>query len=55
MPSVKFEKIHKYLLGCCLEVIDENFAADNFFRTNRPDLKKAKSKFTSERVLNKKI
>jgi len=54
MPSVKFEKIHKYLLGCCLEVIDENFTTDNFFRTNRQDLKKAKSKFSSKRVLNEK-
>ena len=25
MPSVKFEKIHKYLLGCCLEQIDADF------------------------------
>lgn len=54
MPSVKFEKIHKYLLGCCLEVIDENFTADNFFKTNRKDLKQAKSKFSSQRVLNEK-
>jgi hypothetical protein len=54
MPSVKFQKIHKYLLGCCLEVIDENFTADNFFKTNRKDLEKAKSKFSSQRVLNEK-
>jgi hypothetical protein len=54
MPSVNFEKIHKYLLGCCLEVIDENFTADNFFKTNRKDLKQAKSKLSTERVLNEK-
>lgn len=54
MPSVKFEKIHKYLLGCCLEQIDSEFTADKFFKTNRKDLEKAKAKFASERVLNKK-
>ena len=54
MPSVKFEKIHKYLLGCCLEQIDADFTADKYFKTNRKDLEKAKAKFASERVLNKK-
>jgi hypothetical protein len=54
MPSVKFEKIHKYLLGCCLEQIDSDFTADKFFKTNRKDLEKAKSKFSGDRVLNKK-
>jgi len=53
MPSVKFEKIHKYLLGCCLEQLDSEFTADKFFKTNRKDLQKAKSKFSSDRVLNK--
>jgi len=53
MPSVKYEKIHKYLLGCCLERIDENFSADTYLQINRKDLEKAKSKFSSERVLNK--
>ncbi len=53
MPSVKFEKIHKYLLGCCLEQIDSDFTADKFFKTNRKDLEKAKSKFSGDRVLNK--
>lgn len=54
MPSVKFEKIHKYLLGCCLEQIDSEFTADKFFKTNRKDLEKAKSKFSGDRVLNRK-
>ncbi len=53
MPSVKYEKVHKYLLGCCLERIDENFSADIYLRTNRKDLEKAKSKFSNERVINK--
>lgn len=54
MPSVRYEKIHKYLLGCCLEKIDENFSADVFLKSNRKDLEKAKNLFASERVLNKK-
>lgn len=53
-PSVKFKKIHKYLLGCCLEKIDSDFTNDKFFKTNRTDLEKAKSKYSSDRVLNKK-
>jgi len=54
MPSVRYEKIHKYLLGCCLEKIDDNFSADIFLKTNRKDLDKAKSVFATERVVNKK-
>ena len=53
-PSVKYKKIHKYLLGCCLEKIDNDFTADKFFKTDRTDLEKAKSKFSNDRVLNKK-
>jgi hypothetical protein len=54
MPSHKYQKIHKYLLGCCLEQIDDSFTADTFINNERIDIKKAKSKFASERVLNKK-
>jgi len=53
MPSYKYEKIHKYLLGCCLEKIDENFSADIYLKNNREDIKKAKGKLAEERVLNK--
>jgi len=53
MPSYKYEKIHKYLLGCCLERIDENFSADIYLKLTRDDLKKAKNKLAEERVLNK--
>ena len=52
MPSVKFVKIHKYLQGCCLERIDDNFSADLYLRTERKDLKKAKEKFSGKRVFN---
>jgi hypothetical protein len=54
MPSYKYKKIHKYLLGCCLEKIDENFTADSFITKERRELKAAKNKFKGERVLNKK-
>jgi len=53
MPSYKYEKIHKYLLGCCLEQIDENFSADTYLKLSREDLRKAKAKLAEERVLNK--
>jgi hypothetical protein len=52
MPAYKYEKIHKYLLGCCLEKIDENFSADVYLKINRQDIKKAKGKLAEERVLN---
>ena len=52
MPAIKFVKIHKYLQGCCLEKIDENFTADLYFKTDRQDLKKAKDKLTGKRVFN---
>jgi hypothetical protein len=52
MPSLKFIKIHKYLQGCCLERIDQNFTADLYLKTDRQDLKKAKEKLTGKRVFN---
>ena len=52
MPAIKFVKIHKYLQGCCLEKIDENFTSDLYFKTDRQDLKKAKEKLTGKRVFN---
>lgn len=52
MPSLKYVKIHKYLQGCCLERIDENFTADLYLKTDRMDLKKAKERLTGKRVFN---
>lgn len=52
MPMINSKKIHKYLQGCCLERIDDNFSADLFLKTNRHDLKKAKDKLTGKRVFN---
>jgi hypothetical protein len=52
MPMINSKKIHKYLQGCCLERIDDNFSADLYLKTDRHDLKKAKDKLTGKRVFN---
>jgi hypothetical protein len=52
MPTINAKKIHKYLQGCCLERIDENFSADLYIKSERHDLKKAKEKLMGERVFN---
>jgi len=52
MPTINAKKIHKYLQGCCLERIDDNFSADLYLKTDRHDLKKAKDKLTGKRVFN---
>ena len=52
MPSLKYVKIHKYLQGCCLERIDENFTDDLYLKNDRMDLKKAKERLTGKRVFN---
>jgi hypothetical protein len=52
MPTINPKKIHKYLQGCCLERIDDNFTADLYLKNERHDLKKAKEKLMGERVLN---
>ena len=52
MPTINSKKIHKYLQGCCLERIDDNFSADLYLKTDRHDLKKAKEKLTGKRVFN---
>ena len=52
MPAINSKKIHKYLQGCCLERIDDNFTADLYLKTDRHDLKKAKEKLTGKRVFN---
>ena len=52
MPAINVKKIHKYLQGCCLERIDDNFTADLYLKTDRHDLKKAKEKLTGKRVFN---
>lgn len=53
MPSVKYEKIHKYLLGCCLQKIDKNFTADMDLINTRKDLMVVKKTFAKTREINK--
>ena len=39
MPSYKFEKVHKFLLGCCLKRIGKHFSVDSDIAAqNRQDL-----------------
>lgn len=55
MPGVNYKKIHKFLLGCCLQKIDKDFKADNDLYTNsRKDLIDIKKKFATRKETNKK-
>ena len=54
MPSYKYKKIHKFLLGCCLQQIGKVFVLDNdLIATNRKDLLAVKSKYAKHREINK--
>lgn len=52
MPGVKFKKIHKYLLGCCLQRIDKNFIPDSDLKDVRNDLLAVKKKYANIRYTN---
>lgn len=55
MPGVNYKKLHKFLLGCCLQKIDKNFKADNDLTANgRKDLIDIKAKFAKRKETNKK-
>lgn len=53
MPGVKYKKVHKFLLGCCLEKIDNNYKADAYLSLERKDLYAAKIKFGTKREIYK--
>lgn len=54
MPSYKFKKIHKFLLGCCLQKIGIEFKIDSDLHTgNRKDLLGAKKYYAKNRETNK--
>lgn len=53
LPSVKYEKIHKYLLGCCLQKIDKNFKSDTDLIGVRNDLIAMKKTYSKNREINK--
>lgn len=54
MPSYKYKKVHKFLLGCCLQKIDKNFKPDSDLIGSRNDLMAAKKKYARHRESNKK-
>jgi hypothetical protein len=54
MPGVNYKKIHKFLLGCCLQKLDKDFKADNDLITGaRKDLIEVKKKFATRKETNK--
>jgi hypothetical protein len=54
-PGVNYKKIHKFLLGCCLQKIGKNFHADLDLHMNqRKDLLDIKKKFATRKETNKK-
>jgi len=55
MPGYKFKKIHKFLFGCCLQKIGQDFTPDSdIIGINRTDLKDAKDRFSKKRATIKK-
>lgn len=54
-PGVNYKKIHKFLLGCCLQKIGQEFRADIDLHMNqRRDLIDIKKKFATRKETNKK-
>ena len=50
MPSYKYKKVHKFLLGCCLQKIGNQFVPDSDLNTvNRADLKNIKKTYSKHR------
>lgn len=54
MPSYKYQKIHKFLLGCCLQEIGTRFVPYmDFDKMGRTDLISAKLSYAKNRMTNK--
>jgi len=54
-PGVNYKKLHKYLLGCCLQKITKDFKPDSDLINNaRRDLIDIKKKFATRKETNKK-
>jgi len=50
----KFEKIHKYIQGCCLRKLDNNFNdISDFEITNNTEIIKLKERYSNMRLINK--
>lgn len=53
MPGINYNRIHKYLLGCCLQQINKDFSPDSDMKGKRNDLIAAKIYFSKNRENNK--
>lgn len=53
MPGINYNRIHKYLLGCCLQQINKDFVPDSDLIGKRNDLLAAKTYFAKNRENNK--
>jgi hypothetical protein len=54
MPGINYNRIHKYLLGCCLQQINKDFASYNDLKDKRKDLIAAKTYFSKSKQNIKK-
>jgi hypothetical protein len=53
MPGINYNRIHKYLLGCCLQQLNKDFTPDTDLIGKRNDLLAAKTYFAKNRENNK--
>jgi hypothetical protein len=54
MPGINYNRIHKYLLGCCLQQLNKDFASYNDLKDKRKDLIAAKTYFSKSKQTIKK-
>ena len=54
MPGINYNRIHKYLLGCCLQQINKDFTSYNDLKEKRKDLIAAKTYFSKNKQNMKK-
>jgi len=53
MPGINYNRIHKYLLGCCLQQLNNDFLPDSDLKGKRNDLLAAKNYFAKNKYNNK--
>lgn len=54
MPGINYNRIHKYLLGCCLQQLNKDFVSYNDLKDKRKDLIAAKTYFSKSKQTIKK-
>jgi len=54
MPGINYNRIHKYLLGCCLQQLNNDFVSYNDLKDKRKDLIAAKAYFSKNKQTIKK-